>query len=113
MEWSDDPSGPEDLVNGHMARLERRAAAKAIKATRERWLPILEQWRAQNDVVDLPSWDERFWTARTLDREIRRLHRLLGIEPTLDQRRAKTRARVRRYRVREREARHKARQHTT
>jgi hypothetical protein len=111
MQWSDDASGPEDLVNGHM---ERRAAAEAIKATRERWLPILEQWLAQlGVVVDLPSWDERFWTARTLDREIRRLHRLLGIGPTLDQRRAKTRARVRRYRVREREARHKNRQHTT
>jgi hypothetical protein len=83
-----------DFFDVGMAGLERRAAEEAIKREREGWLPMLEKFAAHDDL----DWRHRV----LVESEVRRLRRLLGIKPTLDERRAQTRERVRRYRERQR-----------
>ena len=84
-----------------IALLEREAAKEAaeqaIRETREEWLPRLEEARASLDpkTADLLA-------LVTLDAEIRRLRRSLGIKPTPDEIRARTRERVRLHRERKR-----------
>jgi hypothetical protein len=89
----------EFFNNGGMAAVERAAACRAIADERASWLPILEAWAAalgDDDDVLMVIW---------LDGEIRRARRLLHLPPVpspqaVEQRREKTRERVRRYRQR-------------
>jgi hypothetical protein len=82
-----------DLYRG-MAFYEREAAARAVRETRQEWLPLLEEWLAKTD-----NLIERVMLAG----EIRRLRRLLGIITNDDEaRRAATRERVRQHRARKR-----------
>jgi hypothetical protein len=85
-----------DVWRGGMVELEyvvgERARDDAIRAERELWLPQLERWHA---TADEP---ERMFLAK----EIRRLHRCLGIRPDPATVRAQTRDRVRRHRARRR-----------
>jgi hypothetical protein len=64
------------------------AAERAIERARRRWLPKLQAWHAR--LEDCP-------TRGFLAGEIRRLQRALHVSPTDEERRAQTRARVRRY----------------
>jgi hypothetical protein len=84
---------------------EREAVAwateRALRQTREEWLPTLEAWRAKStDLLEQVL----------VDGEIRRLRRLLGIisrpgaAAAADARRVATRERVRRHRERKRAA---------
>ena len=74
-----------------MVAYEREAVERALRETRERWLPVLEGRLAKsNDADDLAM----------LIAEIRRLRRLLGIFQTEEARRAASRERVHRHRER-------------
>ena len=93
------PSFEDFFLHGRMKSIEYAAGAKAaeeaIRAEREFWLPRLERW--------LEACGSEPYFRVTLEEEIRRLRRCLGIrqEPlTLDERRARTRERVRKHRAR-------------
>jgi hypothetical protein len=88
-------SAKEFIESGGMRRLERRAAfhaaQEAVRDEREYWLWQLERW--------LQTVDRRADFVRlTLEAEIKRLRRALGIPQSDEERRAKTRERVRRHR---------------
>ena len=74
-----------------MVFYEHEAVERALRETREKWLPLLEGRLATTDHPD-----ER----AMLTAEIRRLRRLLGIFQTEEARRAASRERVRRHRER-------------
>ena len=66
-----------------MVAIEREAAERAIRETREEWLTLFEECRAglDADSVGLVA-------LALIDAEIRRLRRLLGIKPDAEARRA-------------------------
>ena len=74
-----------------MVFYEHEAVERALRETRERWLPLLEGRLAKTD-----DPDER----AMLTAEIRRLRLVLGIFQTEEARRAASRERVRRHRAR-------------
>jgi hypothetical protein len=74
-----------------MVAYEREAVERALRETRERWLPVLEGRLAKSNDAD---------GLAMLIAEIRRLRRLLGIFQTPEARRAASRERVRRHRER-------------
>jgi hypothetical protein len=76
---------------------QRDAAAAAIRAEQESWLPVLEA-AMLND----------FQLQAYLLGQIKRLRHTLGIKPTLKERRAQTRERGRRWRKRQKNARRPA-----
>jgi hypothetical protein len=94
----------EFMRTGGMLAREREAAARAIAEERRSWLGILEGYAA------LPL-DLTMTTRIILEGEIRRLRKLLRLPPppavsdadTIAKRRAQTRERVRRHRLRQRE----------
>ena len=81
----------EPLLYRGMVFYEHEAVERALRETREKWLPLLEGRLAKTD-----DPDER----AMLTAEIRRLRRLLGIFQTEEARRAASRERVRRHRER-------------
>jgi hypothetical protein len=90
------PMSVAELIRcGGVMQLERDAAEKAIAQERRFWLQSLEAWLEQCDSKD--DWYEIAY----LTGEIRRLRRLLGVSPSLEQRRAQNRARVQRWRARQ------------
>jgi hypothetical protein len=89
------------LRGGGMQQVEYLAARQAIAQEREYWLPILQLW--YDDMTDADDLEER----QALYRQVRRLRQLLGMKRISapdagQQRRIKTRERVRRYRERQR-----------
>jgi hypothetical protein len=89
-----------------MERIEYAAAAKAseeaIRFEREYWLPVLERWREELKPEQFTdTWGYKFYQCR-LDEEIKRLKRCLDIRQTPEEKRAKTRERVRKHRERKR-----------
>ena len=79
-----------------MTFYEREAAARAVRETRQEWLPLLEEWLAKTD----NPIEQAIAGA-----EIRRLRRLLGVISADDAevRHAATRERVRQHRERKRQ----------
>jgi hypothetical protein len=86
--------GDDPLEYRGMIFYERQAVERALRETRERWLPVLEDLLV---ATNKPSEQLRFLA------EITRLRRLLGIKPSAEARRAATRERVRRHRERKRQ----------
>jgi hypothetical protein len=89
----------EDAYGGlwrGMTFYEREAAARAVRETRQEWLPLLEEWLAKTD----NPIEQAIAGA-----EIRRLRRLLGVISADDAevRHAATRERVRQHRERKRQ----------
>ena len=78
-----------------MVFYEREAVERALRQTRERWLPLLEGRLAKTD----DPAERAMLTA-----EIRRLRPLLGIYQTAEARRAASCERVRRHRERKRQS---------
>jgi hypothetical protein len=74
-----------------MVAYEREAVQRALRETREKWLPLLEARLAKTE-----DPDER----EMLTAEVRRLRRVLGIFRTEEARRAASYERVRRHRER-------------
>jgi hypothetical protein len=72
---------------------EREVVERALRRTRQSWLPWLEERLAKIDNDDL-------YHKAMLIAEIGRLRRLLGIMPSVDASRAATRERVRQHRKR-------------
>ena len=66
---------------------------------RKSWLPLLEEWRAAYADVDGAHYERAI-----LDTEIRTLRQQLGIKQTIEERRAKTLARVHKHRAAKRAA---------
>ena len=81
-----------------MVAIERKAAERAIRETREEWLRLFEECRAGLDADSVGLVE-----LALIDAEIRRLRRLLGIKPDAEARRAATRERVRQHRERKRQ----------
>lgn len=81
-----------------MVAIERKAAERAIRETREEWLRHFEECRAGLDADSVGLVE-----LALIDAEIRRLRRLLGIKPDAEARRAATRERVRQHRERKRQ----------
>ena len=84
----------ESLLYRGMVFYEREAVERALRETRERWLPRLEGRLAKTD----DPVEQEMLTA-----EVRRLRRLLGIFQSDEARRAGNRERVRRHRDRKKE----------
>lgn len=80
---------------GGVSGLEREAANRIIAQERRFWLPVLEA------CLDRCDGKTDLYAIAYLTGEISRLRRLLGISPSLEQRRAQTRDRVRRWRARQ------------
>jgi hypothetical protein len=92
MEFS--PAPLRDLITGGgLHRLEEQTKDEVVREFRKAWLPCLEALLAEED-LDLM---ERAW----LMGEIRRLRRALGITQSPEERRARTRERVRALRMRQ------------
>jgi hypothetical protein len=79
---------------GGMRALEREAMQAARQTIRQSWLPLLESWRAAYADIDGARYERAI-----LDTEIRTLRQQLRIKQTIEQRRAKTLARVRKHRA--------------
>jgi hypothetical protein len=90
----------EFIASGGMERLERRAAfhaaKEAIQLEREFWLGRLQGWLR---TVDRDYARGADYVRLTLEGEVKRLRRSLGIKQRDEERRAKTRERVRRHRA--------------
>ena len=84
--------------SGGVEHWEDVAAAEAVRATRERWLPVLEELLAR--WLKRPDGDLR--EAADLHSEIRRLRRGLGIGPLPDEVREQIRLRAKQHRARRR-----------
>jgi hypothetical protein len=90
----------EYIRGGGIFKLERIAVAhvrdEALRSTRERWLPIIERWAADEELeLGLRAF---------LMIEVRRLRRCLGLRSAttgIEEKRAQTRERVRRHRARQ------------
>jgi hypothetical protein len=84
-----------------MERLEARAAfhaaKEAVQQEREFWLGRLQDWLRTVDRDYVRGAD---YVRLTLEVEIKRLRRSLGIKQSDEERRAQTRERVRRHRAR-------------
>ena len=97
------PADAEELRRaGGMRWLEwaagERAKEESIKFEREFWLPTLERWLESAD-RDFEG-EEIEWVRSDLRREIKRLRRCLGLTQSPEERRERTRQRVRAYRAR-------------
>ena len=91
-----EPASPEEFfLNGGMCRIEwtagQRARDVAIQAERRIWIQRLEHWllQAEPDAAYRPM----------LVAEIRRLRRCLGIKLSAEEKRERTRERMRRWRA--------------
>ena len=90
------PTTADELVyRSGLAKLEfivgSRVRDDAVRYEREYWMPRLERWHAA-EAAEPVRW--------MLAREIKRLRRALGIAPSLEHKRALTRARVAKWRKR-------------
>lgn len=89
------------IASGGMERLEARAAfhaaKEAVQQEREFWLGRLQDWLRTVDRDYVRGAD---YVRLTLEVEIKRLRRSLGIKQSDEERRAQTRERVRRHRAR-------------
>jgi hypothetical protein len=93
----------DELVRaGGVNGLAAEAARQAIDRERRFWLPVLEAWLEQYVGRGIDGAADLYALAY-LTGEIRRLRRLTGISLSLEQRRAKTRDRVRRWRERQKD----------
>jgi hypothetical protein len=98
------PTDVEEFLRlGGMKNVEYVAASKAADEAKrfeqEFWLPILERWLAKLvETDDGDTLDDFF--ADLLRKEIKRLHRILGIHKSSAKQRAAVRERVRKSRVR-------------
>lgn len=91
------------LRGGGMRQIEYDATREAVARERAHWLPILQYWW-EEEIGDLDPAERR-----ALYRQLCRLRRILGLKPpsapdAVERRRQKTRARVQRYRQRQRAA---------
>jgi hypothetical protein len=84
------------ITSGGVYRLEEQAKDEVVREIRRAWLPQLEALLAAENLDLL----ERAW----LMAEIRRLRRSLGITQTPEERRARTRERVRALRAKRKAA---------
>ena len=97
------PMSLDELVRaGGVNGLAGEAARQAIDRERRFWLPVLEAWLEQYVGRGIDGAADLYALAY-LTGEIRRLRRLTGISLSLEQRRAKTRDRVRRWRERQKD----------
>jgi hypothetical protein len=83
---------------GGVDRLEREAAARVVRETRQFWLPILEAWLDHAAASADADWSVLAYLAG----EITRLRRATGIPASPERRRAQVRDRVRRWRQKQR-----------
>jgi hypothetical protein len=99
-----DPNTWRDLIRAggplvYMRAAGLRAAKEAELEEAQRWLGWLEQNRPE---VDADSHPDDITIARLVDRYIKTLRRILGEPTPIDEVRAQTRRRVRRFRERRR-----------
>jgi hypothetical protein len=85
----------QDLIYGGVLQLEAKAATKAVRETQAYWLPVLEKYAENLEVLDR----DNVCHAVVLHGEIKRLRRALGIRQPPEERRAAVRQRVRRHRA--------------
>jgi hypothetical protein len=96
-------SALEFLLHGGMRKQERvavaRAAGETLRFEREWWLPILEQWLAEETASPSLIGLAHTVTVADLKQEIKRLRRQLGVATPPAEVRAHNRDRVRRHRA--------------